>query len=115
MDKVLHTLDKVIQERIAQANPEDSYVALLQHKGINHILKKLGEECGETIIAAKDAQVSGEITELIYETADLWVHSLVLLHHLGTDSSALLEELARRFNLSGLTEKKLIAINQNKR
>lgn len=53
----------------------------------------------------KDAKVSGDNSDVIYETADLWFHSMVMLSHLGTDADAVLQELARRFNLSGLDEK----------
>jgi phosphoribosyl-ATP pyrophosphohydrolase len=68
-------------------------------------LEKVGEECTETILAAKDAQASGDNSDLIYETADLWFHSLVMLSHLGTNADAVLNELARRFEVSGHTEK----------
>ncbi|MGB2154341.1 MAG: phosphoribosyl-ATP pyrophosphatase, partial [Porticoccaceae bacterium] len=59
----------------------------------------------ETILAARDAEQSGNNAKLIYETADLWFHSLVMLSHLGEDASAVLAELERRFDLSGLEEK----------
>jgi len=80
-------------------------VASLYHKGLNKILEKVGEEATETIIAAKDAQHSGDNSEVIYETADLWFHSLVALSQLGERPEVVLEELKRRFNLSGLEEK----------
>ena len=72
---------------------------------LNKILEKVGEECTETIIAAKDAQTSGDNSDVIYETADLWFHSLVMLSHLGENADAVLNELARRFNISGHDEK----------
>ena len=81
-------------------------VAQLHQQGLNKILEKLGEESVETLLAARDAEQTGDTKKLIYETADLWFHSLVLLSHLGEDSSAVLKELERRFNLSGLEEKK---------
>lgn len=69
-------------------------------------MEKVGEECTETILAAKDAQTSGDNSDLIYETADLWFHSLVMLSpHLGENADAVLNELARRFNISGHDEK----------
>ncbi len=104
MSDILAELAKVLESR-KQSQPDASYVAQLHHKGINHILKKLGEECTETIVAAKDAKQNGDNTDLIYETADLWFHSLVLLSHMGETPDAVLSELQRRFNLSGLTEK----------
>lgn len=101
---ILERLDEVLAQR-RQASPDSSYVASLHHKGLNKILEKLGEEAVETVLAAKDAQQSGENAALVYETADLWFHSLVMLSHLGEDHRAVLAELARRFGLSGLEEK----------
>lgn len=101
---VLAELAKVLAER-KNAAPDASYVASLHQKGLDHILKKLGEECTETVIAAKNAEFTGKNADFIYETADLWFHSLVLLSHLGETPQAVLNELERRFNLSGLTEK----------
>ncbi|BCD97557.1 phosphoribosyl-ATP diphosphatase [Marinagarivorans cellulosilyticus] len=105
MSDVLRQLSEVLNERKTSANPEQSYVALLHQKGLNKILEKVGEECTETLLAAKDAAVSGNNQEVIYETADLWFHSLVMLSHLGEDANAVVDELARRFDLSGLEEK----------
>lgn len=105
VDLVLSKLTAVLATRKANASPDSSYVAQLHHKGLDKILKKVGEECTETIIAAKDAERSGDHADLIYETADLWFHSLVMLSHLGEDYRAVLRELARRFDLSGLDEK----------
>ncbi|MFT5082282.1 MAG: phosphoribosyl-ATP pyrophosphohydrolase [Lentisphaeria bacterium] len=107
MSNVLNALDKVLQERKDRGDPDTSYVAQLHDKGLNKILEKVGEETTETILAAKDAQRSGNVDLLIAETADLWFHCMVMLSHLGTDSSAICEELARRFDLSGLDEKAL--------
>lgn len=101
---VLRELALVLAER-KKASPESSYVASLHHKGLNKILEKVGEECTETIIAAKDAERSGALDELVYETADLWFHSLVMLSHLGGHPDQILAELARRFGLSGHDEK----------
>ncbi|WP_077529497.1 phosphoribosyl-ATP diphosphatase [Vreelandella utahensis] len=105
MDTVLSQLAEVLEERRRNADPDDSYVAKLHHKGLNKILEKVGEECTETLIAAKDAEHSGDNRELIAETADLWFHSLVMLSNRGESPDAVLEELARRFGLSGLEEK----------
>lgn len=104
MSDTLKQLAAVLEQR-KQADASESYVASLHQKGLNKILEKVGEECTETILAAKDAQVSGQLDELIYETADLWFHTLVALSHLGATHDDVLNELARRFNLSGLEEK----------
>ena len=105
MSDVLAELALVLKARKTDASAETSYVSSLHKKGLNKILEKLGEEATETIIAAKDAQLSGSNDELIYEVADLWFHSLVMLSELGEDYTVVLEELKRRFNLSGLDEK----------
>tara|TARA_R110002167_G_scaffold148118_14_gene341004 strand:+ start:2901 stop:3230 length:330 start_codon:yes stop_codon:yes gene_type:complete len=104
MSSVLSELTKVLDQR-KKAEPDSSYVASLHHKGLNKILEKLGEECTETILAAKDAQDDESKQHLIYETADLWFHSLVMLSHLDLEADDILNELKRRFNLSGLEEK----------
>ena len=104
MSDVLSALAQVLEER-KSADAESSYVAGLYAKGLNKILEKLGEECTETILAAKDAEISGDNRDLIYETADLWFHSLVMLSKLGESPQSVLDELERRFNLSGLVEK----------
>jgi phosphoribosyl-ATP pyrophosphohydrolase len=101
---VLAQLCSVLEAR-KQASAADSYVANLHSKGLNKILEKVGEESIEMILAARDAEVSGDNSKLIYETADLWFHSLVMLSHLGEDAQAVLTELERRFDLSGLDEK----------
>lgn len=104
MSDVLARLHEVLEAR-KSADPENSYVASLHAKGLNKILEKVGEESVETLLAAKDAALSGDTSDLIYETADLWFHSLVMLSHLGETHEAVLNELARRFDLSGLEEK----------
>lgn len=101
---VLQELARVLEER-KQAAPDSSYVASLHHKGLNKILEKIGEECTETLIAAKDAEHSGAYGDVIYETADLWFHTLVMLSHFNVPPDAILDELARRFNVSGHAEK----------
>lgn len=105
MSDVLKELDNVLEQRKREGDPSKSYVAQLHAKGLNKILEKVGEESTETIIAAKDAEQSGKLDLLVAETADLWFHSMVMLSHLGGQSSDVLEELARRFDLSGITEK----------
>ena len=100
----LQRLAEVLEQR-KQASAESSYVASRHAKGLNKILEKVGEECTETLLAAKDCQHGGDTQELIYETADLWFHSLVMLSHLGLGPDDVLKELERRFDLSGLAEK----------
>ncbi len=104
MNDILKQLNEILEQRKA-ASPDSSYVAQLHHKGLNKILEKVGEEAVETIIAAKDAALNGDNKPLICETADLWFHTLVMLSHLGESHEAVLLELARRFNMSGLEEK----------
>jgi phosphoribosyl-ATP pyrophosphohydrolase len=94
----------VLEER-RQADPESSYVASLHKAGLDKILKKVGEESAETLIAAKAAEYGGDHKDVIYETADLWFHTLVMLSHLGLSHTEVLAELERRFGLSGIEEK----------
>lgn len=100
MSDILRQLAEVLDER-RQADPETSYVARLYAKGIDTILKKVGEEATETVIAAK----GGDRDQVVYETADLWFHTLVMLKHLDLEPEAVLAELERRFGLSGIEEK----------
>lgn len=100
MTDILEQLAEVLEQR-KQAEPGSSYVASLYAKGLDAILKKIGEEATETVIAAKD----GDDDKLIYETADLWFHSLVLLAHKGLVPDDVLQELGRRFGVSGHDEK----------
>jgi phosphoribosyl-ATP pyrophosphohydrolase len=104
MTDILTQLEQVLAER-KQADPGSSYVASLYHKGLNKILEKVGEEAVETILAARDTEVSGEPAKLISETADLWFHTLVMLTRLDISPQTVLEELERRFGLSGIDEK----------
>ena len=99
-DQTLEKLAAVLEQR-KQADPETSYVASLYSKGLDAILKKVGEEATETVIAAK----GGDTEQLVYETADLWFHTLILLAHQGVGPEKVLTELERRFGLSGLEEK----------
>jgi len=100
MSDILDRLAETLESRKA-ASPDSSYVARLYAKGTDAILKKIGEEATETVMAAKD----GESEKIIYEVADLWFHTLVLLAHKGLKPQAVLDELARREGLSGLVEK----------
>lgn len=100
MSDILRQLAEVLEARKG-ADPDSSYVAKLYGKGLDAILKKVGEEATETILAAKD----GDKDHLVYETADLWFHTLVMLAQQGLGPEAVLQELARRFGLSGLDEK----------
>ena len=100
MSDVLGRLAAVLEERKG-ADPESSYVAGLYGKGLDSILKKIGEEATETVMAAKD----GDADKIVYEVADLWFHSLVLLAQQGLGPDDILSELDRRFGLSGLEEK----------
>lgn len=107
MSDILKQLERVLQER-RQADPETSYVAGLYAGGINRILEKVGEEATEVILAAKDHAVapsSAQAQEVVHEIADLWFHTLVMLAHYDLPLSAVEDELASRFGLSGLTEK----------
>lgn len=100
MSEILSRLAETLESR-KNADPASSYVARLYAKGLDAILKKIGEEATETVIAAKD----GDKAQLVYEMADLWFHSMVLLAQQGLHPDDVLEELARREGLSGLVEK----------
>ena len=100
MSDVLERLARVIEER-KNASPDSSYVASLHAKGIDAVLKKIGEEATELVIAGK----GGDAEQVVHETADLWFHTLVLLAAQGLGPEAVLRELERRFGLSGLEEK----------
>lgn len=86
-------------------DPEKSYVARLFTKGDDAILKKIGEEATETVMAAKDARVYGKTDKVLYECADLWFHSMVLLAQFDLTPQQVLDELARREGISGIEEK----------
>jgi len=104
-NNVLSELAQTLENR-KNASPDSSYVASLYDKGLDEILKKIGEEATEVVIAAK----SGEKAAIIHETADLWFHTLVMLAQQGLSPDDVLLELGRRFGLSGLEEK----ANRNK-
>lgn len=99
-NNLLNTLAQVLEAR-KSADPSASYVAKLYNKGLDSILKKIGEEATEVVIAAKNA----DRAQIVYETADLWFHCLVLLSQQGIHPDEILNELARRQNISGLLEK----------
>lgn len=97
---VLHTLARTIEARKG-ADPRSSYVAGLYAKGTDAILKKIGEEATETVLAAK----GGDKLHIVRETADLWFHCLVMLAHAGLGPDDVLAELRRREGISGIDEK----------
>ncbi len=99
-DEILSRLADVLESR-KQASADESYVASLYAGGLDKILKKIGEEATETVMAAKD----GVADKLVHETADLWFHTLVLLAQQGLRPEQVLSELARRFGVSGHEEK----------
>jgi phosphoribosyl-ATP pyrophosphohydrolase len=107
MSTTLARLAQTIESRKPEngGDPATSYVAKLFAKGDDAILKKIGEEATETVMAAKDARVSGDANKLLYEVADLWFHSMVLLAKFDLTPQQVLDELARREGLSGLEEK----------
>ncbi|NNJ84592.1 MAG: phosphoribosyl-ATP diphosphatase [Gammaproteobacteria bacterium] len=100
MSATLNRLARVLEQR-KSADPEGSYVAGLYAGGTNAILKKIAEEATEVIMAAKD----GDRSKIVYEVADLWFHTLVLLAHEEMEPGMIIEELERRFGTSGLAEK----------
>ena len=100
MSDILSRLADTLEAR-KQADPASSYVAKLYAKGLDAILKKVGEEATETIVAAKN----GDRQQIVYETADLWFHCMVMLASQGVRPEEVLDELARREGLSGLAEK----------
>jgi phosphoribosyl-ATP pyrophosphohydrolase len=99
-EEILAQLAALLEQR-KQADPDSSYVAKLYAKGQDAILRKVGEEALETVLAAK----GGNLQALVYETADLWFHTLVMLAYHGLKPDAVLAELQRRYGRSGLAEK----------
>jgi phosphoribosyl-ATP pyrophosphohydrolase len=112
-DDTLARLADVIESRrpAAGGDAEKSYVARLFSKGTDAILKKIGEEATEVVMAAKD----GDRERLVAETADLWFHTMIALAHLGARPADVLAELARREGLSGLDEKALRKVHERER
>jgi phosphoribosyl-ATP pyrophosphohydrolase len=107
MDTILKRLGEVIESRKPDngGDPDQSYVARLFSKGDDAILKKIGEEATETVMAAKDARAGADKSKVVYECADLWFHSMILLAQFNLTPQDVLNELARREGLSGLEEK----------
>ena len=103
----LQRLAKIIESRKPAngGDPETSYVARLFAKGDDAILKKIGEEATETVMAAKDARHDGDASKVLYECADLWFHSLIMLAQFDLTPQQVLDELARREGMSGIEEK----------
>ena len=100
-DDIIQSIYQVILDR--KANPSgDSYTASLMAKGIDSVLKKVGEEATELVIAGK----GGDRREIVYETADLFYHTLVLLGYHDIEPAEIYDELRRRFGISGLAEKR---------
>ncbi len=99
-DDILQRLMTVLRAR-KEADPSTSYVAGLYQQGLDAILQKIGEESTETILAAK----SGDRSQIVHETADLWFHCLVMLAQQDIDAQQVLDELDSRFGLSGVDEK----------
>jgi phosphoribosyl-ATP pyrophosphohydrolase len=97
---ILERLSATLQARKTSA-ADSSYVASLYAKGMDAMLKKIAEEAAETIMAAKD----GDPKKIVYETADLWFHTLILLASQGLGPQDVLDELARREGISGHVEK----------
>ena len=100
MSDVIDRLASELEAR-KQADPGESYVASLYGKGLDAILKKVGEEATEVVMAAKD----GAADKIVYEVADLWFHTLVLLAQQDIEAKAVLDELERRMGTSGHVEK----------
>jgi phosphoribosyl-ATP pyrophosphohydrolase len=107
MSAILDRLAEIIESRkLANGgDPATSYVSRLFAKGDDAILKKIGEEATETVMAAKDARVAGDSSKVLYECADLWFHTLVMLAQFDLSPQQVLDELARREGVSGIEEK----------
>ncbi len=102
--EILEQLGEILEQRKG-AEPDSSYVASLYYKGLDAILKKVGEEATETVMAAKDVANEDNKDKLVYEVADLWFHTMVLLAEQNLSADDVLKELARRFGVSGHDEK----------
>jgi phosphoribosyl-ATP pyrophosphohydrolase len=97
---ILTTLEQILEKR-KSAPADSSYVSSLYSKGTDQILKKIAEESAEVIMATKE----GETDKIVYEVADLWFHTMILLRHKNIALSDIEKELTRRYGVSGLTEK----------
>jgi len=103
-NEILAQLTEILQQRKGAA-ADSSYVASLYDKGLDAILKKVGEEATETVMAAKDVANGANKDKLVYEVADLWFHIMILLADQNLSADDVLTELARRFGVSGHDEK----------
>ena len=97
---ILECIDEILEQR-RSTNPENSYTSKLLNEGIDHILKKVGEEATETVIASK----CGDNAAIIHEIADLWFHTIVLLKYHGLSTNDVIKELEKRLGVSGIEEK----------
>ena len=104
MDNTISALDQIVSER-KNGDPTTSYIAQLNNEGLNKILEKISEETTEVIIAAKENTASEKPEHVIKEIADLWFHSIVLLHHLNASARSVSQELEKRLGISCLQEK----------
>ena len=104
INKYKDEVDKIISEKKGD-DPSTSYVAQLHNEGLNKILEKISEETTEVILAAKDVTASEKPEHVIREVADLWFHSIVLLHHMNASAKSISQELEKRLGTSGLQEK----------
>ena len=107
MSDTLRRLAEVIESRKPAngGDPDKSYVSRLFVKGDDAILKKIGEEATENVMAAKEERVDGDKAKVLYECADLWFHTLVMLAQFDLTPDDVLNELARREGISGIEEK----------
>ncbi|MBC7499078.1 MAG: phosphoribosyl-ATP diphosphatase [Herminiimonas sp.] len=107
MSETLRRLAAVIESRklVNGGDPSSSYISRLFQKGDDAILKKIGEEATEAVMAAKDARATGDASGVLYECADLWFHSLIMLAQFDLSPQQVLDELARREGISGIEEK----------
>ncbi|MCC6070498.1 phosphoribosyl-ATP diphosphatase [Massilia sp. GCM10020059] len=107
MSQTLARVADTIESRKPEngGDPATSYVAKLMSKGDDAILKKIGEEATELVMAAKDVRAGADRSKVLYECADLWFHSMVLLARFDLSPQQVLDELARREGLSGIEEK----------
>ncbi|MDF3034832.1 MAG: phosphoribosyl-ATP diphosphatase [Paucimonas sp.] len=107
MTDTLKRLADVIESRKPAngGDPDKSYIARLFAKGDDAVLKKIGEEATETVMAAKDARAGGDRSKVVYECADLWFHSMIMLAQHGFTPQDVIDELARREGISGIEEK----------
>ena len=109
---VIEELTKILEQR-RTADPKASYVASLFQGGLDRILKKVAEESGETVIAAKNVTGAKRDDALVGEVADLWFHTMVMMVYLGQQPAWVLDELAKRLGVSGYTEKAARNTSQN--